>query len=210
MATIISEGEGKRKLTFTFSDKWQIYKYDEPIPQNFHFKYRGQGLKAVDFLATSEKSLLLMEVKYVLASDENSSLSFSPYRDKDLLDEIRQRLSPGHREIVMLSSKRPYIVNEVVKKAKDTVLGLLASRRQEDKNLAIYNEALLLDQKPIVLVLFLERDGELNQLNAFKKMASDLQLAIEQKVSFLGNIQVLVVNTLTIPQKLEIEVKQGM
>lgn len=209
MTTIFSEGEGTLKLTFEFADKWQVYKYDEPIKENFYNKLRDQGLKAVDFIAVSEKIILLVEVKYVLAPDEASKLAFSPDRDKAELERIRNTLSDEDRNKIILSSKHPYIVDEVVKKARDTLLGLLASHRQSDKRLANYNKALLVGNKPVVLMLFLERNAGLNKLEFFKPMASNLKISIGQKINFLGNIQVLVVNTLTIPPELGIKVRAG-
>lgn len=206
MPEIFTEGEGIRKLSFEFFDKWQVIKYDEPSHENFYHKYRYFGLKAVDFIANSNKCILMMEVKYVIASDEASRLSFSQENDKAMLDEIRGKLPEEDWLHVKLVSKRPWIVDEVVKKTKDTLLGILGGCRQADERLSVYNHALFVEKKPILLILFLERNEALNQPESFKLLATNLKISIEQKVSFLGDIEVLVINTLTLPPKLGINV----
>lgn len=190
MTTILTEiNLSGSILKFEFSDKWQALKYDEQL---FYNKLRGQSLKAVDFIALSTNGLLLMEVKYVTASDENSKLRFFADADKDKL------------------SKRPYLVDEVTKKVRDTVLGLFASYRKEEIELSSYAQSLFTsNNQPIFVLLFLERNTELNQEESFKPLASNLKLAIEQKLSFLGNIQVGVVNTLTLPPALEIKILEN-
>jgi len=55
-------------------------------------------------------------------------------------------------------------------------------------------------------MLFLERKGNLNQPEQFKPLATNLKKSIEQQISFLGNISVAVVNTLTISPELNIQV----
>lgn len=209
MPTMFSEGEGQRKVTFKFSDKWQVYKYDEPIKDNFYNKLRGQSLKAVDFIAISEKSVLFIEVKCIYSDNRSSPLMFSPNDDDAILRQVRAKLSTEEEQDVLVSSKRPYLAEEIVKKMRDTLTGLLASYRNSDRKLASINKMIFFDNKPIIFIFFLERKGELNLSENFKPMASNLKKSIEQKVGFLGNIKVDVVNTHTIPQNLGIEVFVG-
>jgi hypothetical protein len=56
-------------LIFEFSDNWQVCKYDDQL-----FYKKLTGLQAVDFMGLSDKRLLLMEIKYILATDENRVL----------------------------------------------------------------------------------------------------------------------------------------
>ncbi|MEI7868087.1 MAG: hypothetical protein WCI11_09340 [Candidatus Methylumidiphilus sp.] len=206
MALIITEGKDKLRLDFEFSDDWIAYKYDEPSKENFYFSISHLGLKAVDVVAKSNKCLLFMEIKYIMAEDSLSRMSFSANADKVMLDQIRNSLSESDQEKVTITSKKPYIVDEVVKKTKDTILGLLASQRQTDKKLAVFNKSLFFDNQPIILILFLERNEKFNEPVYFKPMASDLKIYIEKKIGFFGNIQVLVVNSLTISPELGIKV----
>ena len=207
MTTILTEKTRTGELAFEFSDKWQACKYDE---HPFYNKLRGQSLKAIDFMALSAKGLLLMEVKYVVATNEASTLRFYADADKDKIDEIKARLAPEQLKAVDISSARPYIVDEVSKKVKDTILGLFASYRKEDISLSTYTQSLFSrNNKPILVLLFLERNTELNNEEKFKPLASDLKLKIEQRLSFLGNIQVSVVNTLTLPSTLEIKILEN-
>lgn len=202
MATIFREGE----LTFSFGPTWQAYRYDEPSPANFHYKWAHQGLKGVDFIAQRGNTLLLMEIK----SDQSSQMSLAPDADAALIKQAKDKLSTANLfnteedRRLKLVSKRPYLVDEVAQKTKDTLIGLFASRRQADQSLSPYNHPEFLRQKRIILMLFLERCNELNQAQYFKPLASDLQKAIVQKTHFLGNISVTVNNTLTLPPQFDI------
>jgi hypothetical protein len=203
MTTILIERNlNGSALTFEFSDKWKVCKYDE---QPFYDKIKNQNLKAVDFMALSKKVLLLMEVKYITATDENSKLRFYDDSDKNILDEIKAKFTRAELKTVNISSARPYLVDEVSKKIRDTLLGLFANYRREETALSSYAKPLFTSNNQLISVLlFLERNTVLNQEENFKPLASHLKLKIEQKLSFLGNIQVGVVNTLTLPPELEI------
>ena len=207
MTTIFTEQTAGGKLVFEFSDKWQVCKYDE---QPFYNKLRGQSLKGVDFIALSSKGLLLMEIKYVIRADENTSLRFYKDADNDKLEAIKSQLTPKQQKNVIISSVRPYLADEVSNKIKDTLLGLLASYRKEDATLSAYSKPIFTDNtQPILVLLFLERNTELNKEENFKPLATNLELAIKQKLSFLGNIQVGVVNSLTLPSALEINILEN-
>ena len=197
MPTILTEETPTGKLVFEFSDKWQVCKYDE-LP--FYSVIKHKGVKAVDFLATSKKSLLLMEVKYITATNEKSRLR---------LTENEQKLVVVH-SIRPYIVERPYLIDEVAKKVKDTLLGLLAVHRGNEDELKRHSNSIFYcSDKPIVVLLFLERSSELNQEIQFKPVASHLKLKIEQKLSFLGNVHVAVVNSLTLPANLEIKILEN-
>jgi hypothetical protein len=207
MTTIFTEKTRTGELAFEFSDKWQVCKYDE-LP--FYDEIRYQGFKGIDFMALSAKGLLLMEVKYVLATNETSPIRFTVDADKNKVKEIKDSLTPEQNETVIIKSARPYIVDEVTQKVRDTVLGLFASYRKEKIELSSYSQSLFTsNNQPILVLLFLERNPELNQEESFKPLASNLKLAIEQKLNILGNIQVGVVNTLTLPSTLEIKILEN-
>ena len=156
-------------------------------------------------MALSKKFLLLMEVKYITATDENSKLGFYDDSDKNILDEIKAKFTRAELKTVNISSARPYLVDEVSKKIRDTLLGLFANYRREETALSSHAKPLFTSNNQLISVLlFLERNTVLNQEDNFKPLASHLKLKIEQKLSFLGNIQVGVVNTLTLPPELEI------
>jgi len=209
MPTTFSEGEGQYKLTFKFSDKWQVYKYDEPVKDNFYTKLRYQGLKAVDFIAFSENNVLFMEVKCIFLNNEISPLRFSESDDNGIIEKVKYKLSAEERLVVKVASKRPYLAEEISKKMKDTLLGLFAAYRNADQKLSSFNKSIFADKKPITFIFFLERKGDLNLPENFKPMASNLKIAIEQKISFLGNIKVDVINTHTLPKNLGIELLVG-
>ena len=207
MTTILTEKNLKGStLTFEFSDKWQVCKYDDQL-----FYKKLTVLQAVDFMALSDNGLLLMEIKYVLALDENSRLRFYADADNDKLEAIKSQLTHQQQKNVIINSVRPYLADEVSKKVKDTLLGLLASYRQEDATLSAYSKSIFTDNtQPILVLLFLERNTELNKEENFKPLADNLKLAIEQKLSCFGNIQVGVVNSLTLPSALEISILENI
>ena len=209
MTTLFTEETRGGKLSFEFSDKWQVYKYDEQISENFYEKIKNNGLKAVDFIAVSDKIILLIEVKYITATNENSMMRFSAIpseKETFLLKQIKEKLTIEDKKLIKTSLKRPYLATEIAKKVKDTLVGLCASYRRCDKNLQPYSQSLFVDNKAIIVILFLERKGNLNQPAQFKPLATNLKKSIEQKISFLGNISVSVINTLTIPPELKIQV----
>ena len=208
MVTILTEKNlNGCKLKLEFSDKWLACKYDDEL---FYNKIKNQGLKAVDFMALSSKVLLLMEVKYMVKTNETSSLRFTVDADNDKVKKIKDQLTPELQKTVIIKSARPYIVDEVTQKVRDTVLGLFASYRNEETVLSSYAQSLFTsNNQPILVLLFLERNTKLNQEEHFKPLASNLKLAIEQKLSFLGNIQVDVVNSLTLPNDLGIKILEN-
>jgi hypothetical protein len=210
MTTLLTEETRGGKLSFEFSDKWQVYKYDEQAPGNFYEQIKGCGdLKAVDFIAISDKNILLIEVKYITATNENSMMRFSAIpseKETFLLKQIKEKLTVKEEKLIKISFKRPYLATEIAKKVKDTLVGLCASYRRCDKNLQPYSQSLFVDNKAIIVILFLEREGNLNQPAQFKPLATNLKKAIEQKINFLGNIRIDVINTLTIPPELKIQV----
>lgn len=211
MPTILIEETKTGKLVFEFADKWQACKYDE---QKFYKKIKG--IKAIDFLAISKSMILLMEVKYVSASDKKSFLRFTEDADKERVARIEKKLfaesqlSKIEQTFIKITSPRPYLVDEVAKKVQDTLLGLFASCRNNDEALSPYAQSILMSRtKPISVLLFLERKEQLNQEIFFKPHATNLKLAIEQKLSFIGNIQVGIVNSLTLAASLEIKILEN-
>ena len=202
MPTILIEGE----LIFQFGDKWRVCKYDD---STFYNRIKGRGIKGVDFLAVSDKSVLLMEVKHITASDEKSSMRLFYDADIEQIERIQDklqnecRLNRREKNFIKVLSPRPYLADEVSKKVKDTLLGLIAGQRYNDVDLNIYHHY---QNKPIVVLLFLERSKHLNEVEHFKPLASHLKITLEQQLSFLGNIHINVVNTLTIPHESAIKV----
>lgn len=185
MVTILTEKTRTGELKFEFSDNWQACKYDE---LSFYNKLKGQGLKGVDFMAVSDNGLLLMELKYVLATDEKSKLRFTKDSDDASVEQIKALLTPKQQKTVVIKSARPYLVDEVSNKIKDTVLGLFSGYRKNNAELSPYMQKLFANKNaPILVLLFLERNTELNEEGKFKPLASHLKLAIEQKLNCLGN-----------------------
>jgi len=214
MPTVLIEKTKTGTLQFEFADKWKVYKYDEQCKGSFYEKkLKNKGLKAVDFIAMSDKTVLLIEVKNITANDNACRMRLARKADDEILEKVIEEiqasktLSHLEKTRTMCIPKRPYLAEEVVKKAKDTMLGLLAAYYQNDTKLLPYYQAIFTDKKPVVLILFLERTEILNQTEFFKPLASNLKLAIKQKTGFLcANVDV--VNSLTLATPLGIKVSK--
>jgi hypothetical protein len=192
MPTILTEDTITGNLVFEFDDRWTVCKYDELVfyKRLNNTGIKGTGFKGVDFLAISKKIILLMELKYVIASNENSFFRLT--------------------ETIQENDARPYLADEIEKKVRDTLLGLFAAYRNDNAELIKYSRPLFCNpDKPIVVFVFLERKGELNQPQYFKLLASSLSLAIEQKLNFFGNIKVGILNSLTLPNELGIKILEN-
>ena len=214
MPTVVIEETVTGTLQFEFADKWQVYKYDEQCKGNFYeAALKQKGLKAVDFIAVSDKTVLLIEVKNITANNRSCGMRLAKSLDDKIIEKVSQeiqtskvlsRLDKGRVTVV---SKRPYLAEEVVKKYKDTMLGLLAAYHQNDTKLRPYYQAIFIAKKPVILLLFLERTEHLNQAEHFKPLASHLKLAIKQKTDFLC-ANVGVINSLTLATSLGIKVSK--
>lgn len=213
MPTIFIEETPTGTLQFEFSDKWKVYKYDEQTKDVFYDSIRRKGMKAVDFIAISSESVLLIEVKNIVANDKRCGMRLSATADNKSIENVTKQLQTNEelnnldKGRVKVISQRPYLAEEVVKKTKDTLLGLLASHYKNNEKLLPYNQAIFVDKTPIFLILFLERTEDFNQEKQFKPLASSLQLAIKQKTDFLC-AGVDVINSLTIPDILGINVSK--
>jgi len=212
MPTVLLEKTKTGILQFEFSDKWQVYKYDEQSKDNFYEKkLKNKSLKAVDFIAMSDKAVLFIEVKYITANDDACRMRLNKALDNEIIEKVSQEINDSkilshlEKSRVAVTSKRPYLAEEVVNKYKDTLLGLLAADYKKDTKLAPYYKSVFVEKKPVILILFLERTEQLNQEQYFKPLASDLKLAIKQKTDFLCQ-DIDVINTLTAIQPLGIKV----
>ena len=164
------------KLIFTFPKNWEVIKYDESHFFKNHIR-KSQGSKAVDILALSDNGLFLIEIK-----------DFRGYR-------IENKKSIRNDEIL----------NEVVQKVRDTIMGLYAAYRQTNEELAPFYRYLCTTskysmlarhQRKIIVVWFLEQDIQSN----FEFSLISLKIKLKNQLKFL-NINCLVHNKKTYASK---------
>ncbi|HID99892.1 MAG TPA: hypothetical protein EYP59_06345 [Thiotrichaceae bacterium] len=184
------------KLHFEFSSQWIVCEYDND-PNGFYRQtvQKCQEIGAVDFIATNGNLMLWIEVT-------NFRSYHTEFRSRLLAQEpaevveCRQQCSDKH-DVKIIRSKA-WIINEVVKKVCGTFFGLALARREDDATLKPHIEAL--DRKlPIIIVLFLHLDAQLEAVQNFESMAWRFKTQLEQQLRFL-RVSVQVENSFTLPE----------
>jgi len=189
---ILQEGSGNKRLEFEFSEQWIVCKYDDRT--GFYQKVQQcQGMKAVDFLATNQKEILWIEVKNFRGNSAENSPKLSAAEPAEV-QQCRSQCSSN----IKISRKKPFLADELVKKACDTVSGLVGAFYHKDEKLLPHINALK-QKLPITIVLFLHQDEYLDSPEHFKPLALRLKTRIKQQLNFL-NAEVEVVNELTLPE----------
>ena len=164
------------KFIFTFPDNWEVIKYDDSHFFKNHIR-KSQGCKAVDILALSDNCLFFIEIK-----------DFRGYR-------IESKKSIRNDEIL----------NEVVQKVRDTIMGLYAAYRRTNEELAPFYRYLCMTskystlarhQRKIIVVWFIEQDIQPN----FEFSPISLRVKLKNQLKFL-NINCLVHNKETYAKK---------
>jgi hypothetical protein len=189
---ILQEGSHNKALYFEFSEQWIVCKYDDHTGF-YHKVQKCQGMKAIDFLATDRHELLWIEVK----NFRDNSAENSPRLSATEPPELEQCRKLCH-SLVKISRKKPFLVDEVVKKVCDTFTGLAGAFRHDDETLLPYVSALA-KKLPLTIVLFLHQDKYLDANEHFKPLALRLKTKIKQQLRFL-NINVEVVNEFTLSE----------
>ena len=175
------------RLRFQFSDKWEVLKYDDGQYYRGTIGRTGAELTAMDFVAVSSTSaLLLLEVK--------------DFRDHEVAN--RPRLAKGQ------------LATEVATKAFHTLGALYAGVRANHTELRILSAGIQPPPDVLQVILLLEQDeppqpGVAGHLSTRAKLKRETYLEYEAKLlSDLQTklkpfrIQVAVYSSATIPAKL--------
>lgn len=184
------------QLYFEFSSQWTVYDYDND-PNGFYRQtvQKCQEIGAVDFIATNGNHILWIEVTNFRNYDTEFRSRLLPQESPEVV-ECRQ-LCRDKNHVKIIRSK-PWIINEVVKKVCGTFFGLALARREDNATLKPHIEAL--DRKlPIIIVLFLHLDAQLEAAQNFESMAWRFKTQIEQQLRFL-RVSVQVENSFTLPE----------
>ncbi|RKZ81903.1 MAG: hypothetical protein DRR19_21510, partial [Candidatus Parabeggiatoa sp. nov. 1] len=158
----LTEGQ----LTFTFSDTWEVNKYDESHFFRNHID-KCQGSKAVDILALSALGLFLIEIKDI--------------RGHEI--EYKQHISKGE------------LLIDFTQKVRDTIQGLYAAYRCQVEELApFYNylyanskySTLARSERKITVILFLEENRPFKTLKSFKEIRSRFKIKMRNQLKYLN------------------------
>ena len=190
--TISQEGSHAKALRFEFSEEWTVCKYDDHCGF-YHKVQQCQGMKAVDFLATNNHEILWIEVKNFRGDSAENSPRLSATEPSEV-KACRNQCSSK----VKVTRKKPFLVEEIVKKVCDTFVGLAGAFRHDEETLDSHIKVLA-QKLPITIILFLHQDEHMDAEARFKPLALRLKTRIKQQLRFL-NVEVEIVNELTLPE----------
>ena len=162
VVTDIIEG----KLRLQFAEDWQAIKFDST---NWHRHQMKSQLKAMDVLATLNDQHWWIEIKNCEGFETANLPRLSPIDSAEVLKVKAFVKKNGLKRHVRITRKKLFIVDEVVKKMRDTLLSLTFARRFEEPELLAFSQWCGSD-KPLMIVLLLRWE-----IVDFKRFARLLQ-----------------------------------
>ncbi|WP_419616939.1 hypothetical protein [Thiolapillus sp.] len=194
----IIEGSEEKGLKCSFPDSWHAIKYDE---SSWHRKQMKSQLKAMDILATEGNRHWWVEIKDCAGYEDDNRPRLSP---NDCNEVIQTRQWVDDRDWshqVKVSRKKPFIVDEIVEKFRQTLMALSFAEREQNKDLADY--WLICSRKPLSIVLLLTWDSP-----DFNRLAMRLQDKLKNMLSCYG-VEAFVINgTAPVTMGLEMTVER--
>jgi len=175
-------------LILVFPDDWQVIKYDE---SDWHCQRMKNRPKAMDILARNpDEQHWWIEIKDCEGYEQDNRPRISPSESGEV-GQVRQWImQQGWQQTVQAQRKKPFIVDEVEAKLKETLAALAIARRENHAELAAFD--VLHNPAPawkVVLLLTWEKRD-------FKRLATRLQQKLNQALSPYG-VQGFVVNEQT-------------
>jgi len=157
----ITEG----RLKFTFGGGWDAVKYNE---SRWHTGQMKSQLKAMDILATKDDRHWWIEIKDCEGYEEENRPRLSP-AEPDEVGKTRIWIKDqGWAQLIKVDRKKPFIVDEVVAKFRDTLVALACAQRRAEPEL-VKHEIVAVGQS-LTVVLILTWDSR-----EFKRLAQRLQ-----------------------------------
>jgi hypothetical protein len=162
-------------LQLEFSNEWQAIKFDDH--GSWHRKQFGD-YKAVDVLAFHQKyGHYWIEIKDCEGYEQDNQPRLSP-KEPDELVQTRQWLEQqSFKEIVSAKRKKPFIIDELVEKVRDSLISVQIAQRLNEPSL----QSFYIARKPIKIVLLLTWESK-----DFNRLASRLKTKLDQKMSKFG------------------------
>ena len=156
--------EGKLKLQF--ADGWNAIKFDGTDWHRHHMKSQ---LKAVDVLAVHQDKHWWIEIKNCEGFESANVPRLSPIDSKEVLQVKQFVKKQGLKHQVTVSRKKLFIVDEIIKKMRDTLLSLTFAKRLAEPELLAFSEWCG-SERPLIIVLLLRWE-----IVDFKRFARLLQ-----------------------------------
>ncbi|MEQ6918733.1 hypothetical protein [Halomonas aquatica] len=173
------------RLTFQFPEGWQLLKYDD---STWHRQRMKSRLKGVDILAhDGGPTHWWIEVKDCEGYEPENRPRLSGTEPVEV-DQAREWVDQqGLKPTVQVTRRKPFIVDEVEEKLRDTLAAISVAQRKADLELEDFY--VVRAQSPALTVVLLltwnHRD--------FKRLASRLQTRLERALAPYG-IRSFVVN----------------
>lgn len=175
-------------LSLVFPDDWQAIKYDE---SDWHCQRMKNRPKAMDILARNpDEQHWWIEIKDCEGYEKDNRPRISPSESGEV-DQVRQWIKQqGWQQTVHAQRKKPFIVDEVEAKLKETLAALAIARRENHAELAAFDvlHNPVSAWKVVLLLTWEKRD--------FKRLATRLQQKLNRALSPYG-VQGFVVNEQT-------------
>lgn len=194
------EHNGRHSTTLRLPATWEALKYDdEDDPSNRFFKTRvktATQVSAVDFLLHDADSdaLVLIECKDFRGDTAANlpRLSDQPTEDERTASVLLKK----HSLKVKVARNKPFLATEFAKNIRDTLIGLLAAARADDKALAPF-QALVVNHKRLTCVLSLEMDPQPGwRPGEGGRLLSLLKSRIERELAFIERAEVVIWSSL--------------
>jgi hypothetical protein len=157
----ISEG----KLKFTFPNNWNAIKYDEA---HWHTRKMKSQLKAMDILASKDDHHWWIEIKDCIGFETDNMPRLSPQEPEEVGETRIWIKQKGWKPLVSANRKKPFIVDEITEKFRDTLFALACAQRTSEPEMAAY-EVVETDKSLVVVLLLTWESRE------FKRLAIRLQ-----------------------------------
>lgn len=124
--------------------------------------------QAVDILATCQGQHWWIEIKDCQGDEQASLPRLSPAEPEEVATTRRWLKEKGFERIVCAERRKPYIIDEVIEKIRDTLVALNFAQRAQDP--ALLPHAWCGSAQPLTVVLLLSWD-----VRDFKRFAGRLQ-----------------------------------
>lgn len=177
----VSEG----KLNLRFPADWQVIKYDD---SQWHTSRMRSRLKAMDLLLRNPAGEhYWIEIKDCLGFEPDNRPRLSPKDSQELTKTKAWLGDKGFNGQIKAERKKPFIVDEVEVKLRETLAALTVAQRENDPEIAPFQ---LIENgvKPLTAILLLTWDAK-----DFKRLATRLQPKLQRSLQSYG-VRCFVVN----------------
>ena len=164
----VSEG----KLSLRFPADWQVIKYDD---SQWHTSRMRSSLKAMDLLLRNpDGEHYWIEIKDCLDFESDNLPRLSRKDSQELTDTKRWLAEQGFNGQIKAERKKPFIVDEVEAKLRETLAALMIAQRESNPELEPF-QLIENDVKPLTAILLLTWDAK-----DFKRLATRLQSKLQR------------------------------